>query len=154
MWSYSFHYYICEKIITITTTTTAITRTKTVLFYCCLWWWLWWWWGDGVIVISPVIVPSSSPELLQLEATSRAIFLSWQTLPLFAQNGIITGYSILITDLDKGDTSTERYFVEDALNLTISDLTPYTTYGIVLAANTISPGPSSKLHAIQTSEEG
>ena len=45
-------------------------------------------------------------------------------------------------------------FFVSSLNLTVSDLTPYSTYGLVVAAHTVGRGTNSKLQAIQTAEEG
>lgn len=84
------------------------------------------------------------------------MFLSWDPLPPHEQNGIITGYILSITDLDEINNQTvASYFVEDALNITISELIPYTTYGVLLTAHTVvGHGPSSDLHTFQTAEEG
>lgn len=90
----------------------------------------------------------------QLQAASRSIFLSWEALPLSEQNGIITGYFVTITDLDDVEGNMDAYTVE-ALNITINELIPYTTYGLLLTAHTsVGSGPSSDLHPIQTKEEG
>lgn len=107
-----------------------------------------------VDVVVVLIVPSSSPRLIQHEATSRSISVTWETIPLPEQNGIITGYNVSISNLDEVGSSAYGYSVE-SLDIVIDDLIPYTTYGVELAAHTsIGSGPISKLHAIQTAEEG
>ena len=97
-------------------------------------------------------MPSGSPKVVELEASSRSITLSWSELPDHEQNGIISGYTVTITDLDEEDM--DVYTIED-LNITITDLIPYTTYGLTLTAHTaIGDGPTSELHVIRTQEEG
>lgn len=99
-------------------------------------------------------VPSASPSVTQLQELSRSIFLSWEELAAHERNGIITSYTISIMNLDDPEGVAESFNVT-GLSLTISDLTPYTTYGLLLAASTIiGSGPSSDLHAVQTHEEG
>ncbi len=80
--------------------------------------------------------------------------MSWETVLPEDRNGVITGYTIEITDLDDELRFTESYFTEN-LNYTISELIPYTTYGLLLSAHTdVGSGPTSDLHAVQTHEEG
>lgn len=82
------------------------------------------------------------------------MFLSWEALPLADRNGIITGYTVTITDLDDVEGREESIFTKQH-NITFSGLVPYTTYGLLLSARTIvGYGPNSDLHAIQTHEEG
>ncbi len=97
-------------------------------------------------------VPASSPEIVELETYSRSVTLLWRELPPHDQNGVILGYTVTITDLDEGVL--EDFITED-LNITLTDLIPYTTYGLVLSAHTaIGEGPSGDLHTIRTDEEG
>ena len=99
-------------------------------------------------------MPSASPSLVGLEATSRSVLLYWEPLGLEDQNGIITGYNITITNLDELQANVQSYYMENR-SLTISELTPYTTYGLLLTAHTeVGPGPTSDLHTVQTKEEG
>lgn len=105
-----------------------------------------------------ILAPSASPSISGLEATSRSITASWEELPSQERNGIITGYTVFITDLedfDDGDALMESFFVDQSLNITIDDLVPYTTYGLFLTAHTeIGPGPRGNLSTVQTAEEG
>lgn len=92
--------------------------------------------------------------MLELQATSRSVFLSWEPLPLPDRNGIITGYTVTIMDLDDVEGREESSFTE-LHNITFSGLVPYTTYGLLLSARTVvGYGPNSDLHTIQTHEEG
>ena len=102
----------------------------------------------------PHAVPSSSPLLDELNATSRSLSLSWRTLPPEDLNGLITGYTVTIADLDDLSHNVESYFTESR-NYSFSGLTPYTTYGLTLSAHTqVGSGPTSSLHTVQTEEEG
>ncbi len=97
-------------------------------------------------------MPANSPEIVELEASSRSIALLWNELSPHEQNGVILGYTVTITDLDEGVL--EDFITED-LNITLTDLIPYTTYGLVLSAHTaIGEGPTGDLHTIRTDEEG
>ncbi len=59
-----------------------------------------------------------------------------------------------IADLDDGEGIPESYYV-DSLNLTITGLLPYTTYGLLLKAHTsVGYGPNGDLLTVQTDEEG
>ena len=100
-------------------------------------------------------VPSAPPSVTELEATSRSVSLLWEELSPEDHNGVITGYTVTISDLDDLSGSTEVSFFTEFLNITIPDLSPYTTYGLLVTAHTdVGPGPSSDLHTIQTMEEG
>lgn len=60
-----------------------------------------------------------------------------------------------MSDLDDLAGTIEYFFFTEFLNITIPDLSPYTTYGLLVTAHTdVGPGPSSDLHTIQTKEEG
>ena len=101
-----------------------------------------------------ITVPSTPPEILQIRATSRSIFLSWNAILISDQNGVITGYTVYLTDLDDGGINYKEFAVEN-FNLTLTNLIPYTTYGVMVSAHTvIGEGPQSNLSFIQTKEEG
>lgn len=107
----------------------------------------------NITIVTHEDVPSSSPQLGELSATSRSLSLSWRTLPPEDLNGVITGYTVTITDLDDLSHNMESYFTESH-NHSISRLAPYTTYGLTLTAHTqVGSGPTSSLHTIQTQEE-
>ena len=100
-------------------------------------------------------MPAASPSVTISETTSRSVSLLWEELSPEDHNGIITGYTVTISDLDDLSGSTEVSFFTEFLNITIPDLSPYTTYGLLVTAHTdLGPGPSSDLHIIQTMEEG
>lgn len=69
------------------------------------------------------------------------------------QNGEITGYSVSFTALDSSETNIFTVFDSEELELT--ELSPFTTYTIVIAAETtIGIGPYSKVFHVQTLEDG
>lgn len=99
-------------------------------------------------------MPSGSPTLSQVEKTSRLINLTWAEVAPHQRNGIITGYTVTVTDLDDPEAIVMSYDVT-SLSLTVPDLWPYTTYGVLLRAHTsVGAGPSSDLYTVQTHEEG
>ena len=98
------------------------------------------------------IVPSGTPTNLTGDATSHeSIFLSWDP-PLFEeQNGVITGYTINVTNLRREETM--QFSVMDSRNLSVGSLLPHTTYACVVAAHTINgTGPFSQQFLVRTLE--
>ena len=77
---------------------------------------------------------------------STALTVQWETVPCIEQNGDITGYTVRVLESGK----MER--VEDVVgDVTISELTPSTTYSIQVAAvNSEDTGPYSDLIIIDT----
>ena len=98
-------------------------------------------------------VPSSPPRNYTAVAlSSRSILLTWDTPPVEGQNGIITGYTVNITELETGESST--MFTEPH-NLTVYSLQPFTTYGFLVSAQTVAgSGPTTRLLSVTTQEEG
>ncbi len=99
-------------------------------------------------------VPSGPPQNINSASiTSTSILLTWE-LPLQEdQNGEITSYSVSFTSLDSSDTSVVTVYDSEELELT--ELRPFTTYTIVIAAETtIGIGPYSKVFHVQTLEDG
>ena len=80
--------------------------------------------------------------------SSTAIIVQWETVPCIEQNGDITGYTVLV--LESGEMERVEDF-GDVTQVTISDLTPSTTYSIQVAAvNSEGTGPYSDLIIIDT----
>ena len=79
---------------------------------------------------------------------STALNVQWEAVPCIEQNGDITGYTVCVL------VSGEMERVEDADDVnevTISELTPSTTYSIQVAAvNIEDTGPYSDLITIDT----
>ncbi len=101
-----------------------------------------------------LVVPFGSPHFLDVHATSRSIVLSWSEVSKSDQNGVITGYTVYLMNLDRQDTEQIEFTVAST-NLSIPNLIPYTTYGLFVSAHTVvGEGPLSNLSTIQTKEEG
>ena len=84
-------------------------------------------------------VPSSAPVSLQGSAVnSTTIQLQWEPPPLADQNGVIRSYYINISVAETGSVS---QLTSETTTLNISNLHPYYTYTITVAAVTIGPGP-------------
>lgn len=99
------------------------------------------------------VVPSGSPEnFSEVEVSSERIMLTWDPPLLQNRNGIITGYTINVTNLDTGEIS---QIVTSNRNLTLDSLTPFTTYTFIIAARTsVGAGPFSTELTIITLEDG
>ena len=98
-------------------------------------------------------VPSGPPQnISQVSVTSTVIRLIWE-LPLPEnQNGDIIGYSVEISALEISETNVQ-FVVGEELELT--GLRPFTTYSVVIAAQTaIGIGPYSRIFRVQTLEDG
>ena len=82
--------------------------------------------------------------------SSTAITVQWEAVSCIEQNGDITGYTVRV--LVSGEMERVEDVVGDNVNeVTISDLTPSTTYSIQVAALTSEgTGPYSDLIIIDT----
>ena len=81
--------------------------------------------------------------------SSTAITVQWETVPCIEQNGDITGYKVRV--LESGEMERVEDVGGDVTQVTISDLTPSTTYSIQVAAvNSEGTGPYSDLITINT----
>ena len=93
--------------------------------------------------------PSAAPNSVSVYAmSSTAINVQWEAVPCIEQNGDITDYKVRVL------VSGEMERVEDVVDVnevTISELTPSTTYSIQVAAvNSEGSGPYSDLIIIDT----
>ena len=81
--------------------------------------------------------------------SSTAITVQWEAVPCIEQNGNITGYTVRV--LESGEMNRVEDVGSDVTQVTISDLTPSTTYSIQVAAVTSEDtGPYSDLIIIDT----
>ena len=99
-------------------------------------------------------VPSGPPRNLSIISRDpTTLTLSW-SLPLPQhKNGIITGYTILLTQSSNGRR--RRYNNIRLMGYTIDSLTPYTMYSVVVAARTVNgTGPYSDGMEAVTREAG
>ena len=100
----------------------------------------------------PTAVPSSAPVSLQGSAVnSTTIQLQWEPPPLADQNGVIRSYIINISVAETGSSFQQT---SETTALYISNLHPFYTYTMTVAAVTIGPGPYGLALSIQTPENG
>ena len=98
--------------------------------------------------------PSGPPQDISAEATSsQTVYLMWNPPLPEEQNGVITGYFIDVTLLERGEMF--QVFSETS-ELTVESLRPYSTYSFVIAAQTIvGIGPFSTVLVVAlTPEDG
>ena len=82
--------------------------------------------------------------------SSIAITVQWEMVPCIEQNGDITGYTVRVLESGKMER-VEDVVGDDVTQVTISELTPSTTYSIQVAAvNSIDTGPYSSLITTDT----
>lgn len=84
--------------------------------------------------------------------SSTSVTLSWEPPPLENQNGVIIGYIIRITSANSGES---QELQSTTATITISSLQPFTTYIIVVTAETSAgTGPYSSELMVTTQEDG
>lgn len=100
-----------------------------------------------------IVVPSAPPLNVTIESVlSRSLSISWQPPADKDRNGIITQYTISYLNLEEVDT----YIINTTeIENTVTDLTPFTTYEVKVAAHTSAGrGPFSVVQTLQTQESG
>ena len=98
------------------------------------------------------VVPASAPQAPSSISSSRSVSLTWLPPPPEDWNGPLLGYSIVIRQLDNGDT--KEYF-SNTIATTIDSLQPHTSYVVFLSAQTSAGnGPVTNPISVITGEEG
>ena len=82
---------------------------------------------------------------------SRVIQVQWEPPPLVDQNGVIRGY---IINISVAETGSSFQLTSETTTLNISDLHPFYTYTLTVAAVTIGPGPYGLVLTVQMPEDG
>ena len=96
--------------------------------------------------------PSSPPPQVRCEATSpTAIVMQWNNVPAAARNGLIRGYTVVLTDTASGQQTSQNTSVRQT---TFSNLVPHRAYRCKVAAYTIALGPFSAEIQRTTSVDG
>ena len=97
------------------------------------------------------VAPSSSPRSIHLASVnSTSINTTWEPPPVPEQNGAIREYRINLTEINTG---TVFNFNFQELFQLFTELHPYYTYEIVVAAVTVAVGPYSIPVQIITPED-
>ena len=97
--------------------------------------------------------PSLAPiGLSVISQSSSSLTLAWMAPPLERQNGLITGYSVNVTN---SDTGVSRLLSSIGNSITVIQLSPYTSYLCSVAAQTIvGLGPYTSPITVTTGEDG
>lgn len=108
-----------------------------------------------MLMLSNMSVPSGEPTHLSLTVyNSTSIHLMWSPPLEMYQNGVLTNYSIIISNLENGNSSTLSVH-SLAHSMVFHQLHPYTTYGFAVAAeNSAGVGPFTSVMYARTSEDG
>ena len=98
-------------------------------------------------------MPSGYPQNIEVRAvSSRMSTLSWNPPNYEDRNGVITGYVINVTDTRRNET---LQYTSNTTALTLSTLSPYTTYYCIVAARTVvGTGPISAVITLRTPPDG
>ena len=97
-------------------------------------------------------VPTSAPVHLQGRAmNSTAIQVQWEPPPLADQNGVIRSY---IVNISVAETGSSFQQTSETTALYISNLHPFYTYTLSVAAVTIGQGPYGLVLTVQMPEDG
>ena len=83
--------------------------------------------------------------------TSSVVHLSWDSIPVISQNGIISYYQVNLTE---SDTGTMFSLIAYSNELIVQDLHPYYLYQVSVAAYTVEIGPYSAVISFQTNQDG
>jgi receptor-type tyrosine-protein phosphatase Q len=106
--------------------------------------------SDPVSITTLEDAPSGRPHnITVLNVTSNSIYLSWTAPDPSQQNGVIWRYLIYLTANDYSITYSTS---TSSTTYNLTDLNPYTSYQVKVAAVTISPGPNSTAETIKTGE--
>ena len=98
-------------------------------------------------------VPETAPLQFTVQATdSQTLVLSWEPPLPEDRNGIITNYTVNITEMETGR---QFQLVTDNTTITAFPLHPHYTYSCTVAAETsVGLGPYTALRAVQMPEDG
>ena len=97
-------------------------------------------------------VPAGYPRNFSAIVNSpRSVSLKWNPVLPEERNGIITGYIINITAVERGEA---MQLQSQSINITV-DVYPYTSYTFIIAATTsVGSGPYSTVITVRTPPEG
>ena len=99
-----------------------------------------------------IAVPTRAPVHLQGNGvSSTTIQLWWEPPPVADQNGVIRSYHI---NISVAETGSVFQLTSETTALNISNLHPYYTYTITVAAVTVGSGPYGVALTIRMPEDG
>lgn len=98
------------------------------------------------------LAPSSAPPRVRCEpVSSTEVRTSWGNIPDSSRNGLIRGYTAVLTDSVSGEQLTQNASVRRA---TFSNLISYRAYRCKVAAYTVALGPYSTETQVTTLSDG
>ena len=104
----------------------------------------------GLILLSTD--PTAPPENVTVTTVgSTYAELSWDAPDSSGHNGVIRFYTVLVIEVE---TETNVSLTSISTQITLTDLHPFYTYRISVAAVTISPGPYSVQVSLRTLQDG
>lgn len=84
--------------------------------------------------------------------TSNKVQLVWNEIPFTEQNGVVTNYTIIVYDTR---SEQETSYTTSTASLTLSTLSPFTTYRCKVTASTsVGMGPYTTELVFETEEDG
>ena len=104
------------------------------------------------IIDMSYVVPSKSPTVVSVMAIDPStLSLSWNPLSSFDANGIVQEYIVNVSTQESLD---HYQYISINTSLTLTDLHPYYTYTVYIAAVTIGRGPFSSGNTIRMPQNG
>lgn len=105
-----------------------------------------------LLIVFSLLVPSAPPRAISVVAPdSSSLSISWSPPGILDINGVIRQYIVNVSVMD----TLEHYqYTADNTSLIITELHPYYTYTVYVAAVTISIGPFSSGNTIRTPPNG
>ena len=107
----------------------------------------------AVIFLHPA--PGGAPQSVAAEAISPTIFtLRWLPPLMEDVNGVVTRYTVNVTELETGGRVVEQFFTME-MNVTVESRHPFYRYRYLVAAETsVGLGPFSDPNVIHMPEAG
>ena len=97
--------------------------------------------------------PSRPRNVKATPVNSTTIFITWDVPEI--QNGIIRSYVVFYnTSGEHNGMAGEIDTMDSSTRLLVDSLTPFTEYGVFVAAVTVERGPSSVVVMVRTNESG
>jgi hypothetical protein len=107
--------------------------------------------STAINVLMPEDAPNGAPRNLSgVSSSSRRIYLTWHPPPEALTNGIIREYYVNVTDTVTGEV---QLLSSQSEVLEITNLHPYYTYKVAVAAYTVALGPFTDQITVQTLED-
>ncbi|KAI6661534.1 Down syndrome cell adhesion molecule [Oopsacas minuta] len=106
--------------------------------------------SEAVYTFTLGSAPTAGPIIYNTEVTPDTILLQWNEIPLRHRNGIIISYTIVYSTDNEPDQIIRTGTNER--ELTITDLSSYTVYSVLIAGETIGIGPNSSAINVLTGE--